>query len=199
MARGLSFALFATLALCGCAGDDGDHATNGDDGASSGGSGGSNASGGASGSGASSGAGGDGALPYANVTAVSATGEPGAYTFAVTIESADIDCTQFADWWEVVSDSGSLVYRRILEHSHTDENGTTDPDAPGNTFTRDGGPVAVLADDLIVVRAHMSNRGYEGMALRGSAAGGFDEAPDIDSNFAASLENDTPLPTGCLF
>jgi hypothetical protein len=192
-------ALFSTLALCGCTSDAGDHPTNGDDGALSGGSGGSNASGGTSGSNTSGGAGGDGALPYANVTAVAATGEPGAYTFAVTIESADIDCTQYADWWEVLSDSGSLVFRRILEHSHTDENGTTDPDAPGNTFTRDGGPVAVAADDVIVVRAHMSSGGYEGMALRGSAAGGFDEAPDIDSNFAASLENDTPLPAGCLF
>ena len=61
--------------------------------------------------------------PYANVTAVTASGDPGAYIFAVSVESADIDCGQYADWWELLSEDGSLIYRRILAHSHTDENG----------------------------------------------------------------------------
>jgi hypothetical protein len=157
---------------------------------------------GAGGTGASSGAAGSGATgerPYANVVAVAATGDPSAYSFAVTVESADIDCSQYADWWEVVSADESLAYRRILEHSHTDANGTTDADAPGNTFTRSGGPVDALADDVLVVRAHMNNAGYNGMALRGSVTGGFVEAPDIDSTFAAGVEDDEPLPAGCQF
>jgi hypothetical protein len=127
------------------------------------------------------------------------TGADGAYTFSVSIESADIDCSQFADFWEVLGEDGSLLYRRILEHSHTDENGTTDPDAPGNTFTRSGGPVAVEATRVVVVRAHMSPGGYNGRAMRGSAQAGFTHAPEIDSNFAPGVETLPPLPEGCLF
>ena len=136
---------------------------------------------------------------YAHVTAVSTSGSDGAYTFSVSVESADIDCTQFADFWEVLDEDGSLLYRRILEHSHTDENGTTDSGAPGNTFTRDGGPVAIDAARVVIVRAHMNTSGYNGRALRGSVESGFADAPDIDASFAAGVEDEMPLPTGCLF
>jgi len=137
--------------------------------------------------------------PYANVTAVVASGGDGNYTFNVTIESADIDCSQFADWWEVLGEDGSLLYRRILDHSHTDANGGSDPDAPGNTFTRGGGPVPVAADASVLVRAHMSVGGYNGQVMRGTAAGSFAPAPDIDANFAADVEAEDPQPTGCEF
>jgi hypothetical protein len=136
---------------------------------------------------------------YANVTAVSATGTAGSYTFNVTIESADIDCTQYADWWEVLSEDGSLVYRRILEHSHTDANGSSDPDAPGNTFTRSGGPVPVTDGDVVVVRAHMSVGGYDGAVMRGSVGTGFTQASDLAADFAAGVEQDEPQPDGCEF
>jgi hypothetical protein len=121
------------------------------------------------------------------------------YDFDVSIESADIDCSQYADWWEVLSEDGALLYRRILEHSHTDENGTSDPDAPGNTFTRDGGPVPVDAAAIVIVRAHMSNAGYNGRAMRGSAEAGFSDAPDLEPSFATAVETEDPQPTGCLF
>jgi hypothetical protein len=129
----------------------------------------------------------------ADVTAVSVTGDSGAYTFAVTVSSADIDCSQYADWWEVVKISGELIYRRILAHSHTDENGT------GNPFTRDGGPVAVEPDDTVVVRAHMNTAGYTGRAIMGSVIGGFTEASDLADDFAADIETAAPQPTGCAF
>jgi hypothetical protein len=108
--------------------------------------------------------------------------------FAVSVMSADIDCTQYADFWEVVAEDGTLRYRRILEHSHTDENGTTDAGAPGNTFTREGGPVPVAGDEVVVVRAHLSNGGYHGRAMRGSALAGFLPAPDVGDDFAPELE-----------
>jgi hypothetical protein len=107
--------------------------------------------------------------------------------------------SSYPDWWEVVSESEALVYRRIIEHSHTDENGTTDPDAPGNTFTRDGGPLEISADDVVIVRAHMNDGGYQGTARRGSVTDGFAEAPDIGPDFAPDVEDDTPLPSSCLF
>jgi hypothetical protein len=163
--------------------------------------GGSNATGGTTEAGGSDTNGGAGGAvePYANVVAVTTSGDAGAYTFSVTIESADIDCSQYADWWEVLGADGALVYRRILEHSHTDENGTTDADAPGNTFTRAGGPVSVAEDDELVVRAHMSVGGYNGAAFRGSPAAGFDSAPDVDESFAPGVETEEPLPTTCDF
>lgn len=137
--------------------------------------------------------------PYANVVAVSASGTPGSYTFDVSIESSDIDCSQYASWWEVLTEDGSLIFRRILEHSHTDENGTSDPGAPGNTFTRDGGPIDIEADQVVLVRAHMNTGGYHGDAMRGSVAGGFVIAPDIGAEFAAEVEFEDPQPTRCLF
>jgi hypothetical protein len=117
----------------------------------------------------------------------------------VSVESADIDCNQYADWWEVLSEDGALLYRRILQHCHTDENGSSDPDAPGNTFTRDGGPVAIAEDAVVIVRAHMSNAGYNGTVMRGSVASGFALAPDIGPDFAAEAETAAPQPTQCLF
>ena len=137
---------------------------------------------------------------YANVLAVTSSGNPGSYTLSVSIESADIDCSQYADWWEVLSEDGILLYRRILEHSHTDENGTTDADAPGNTFTRSGGPVAVEAETVTLVRAHMSNLdGYAGRVLRGTVAGGFAEATGLTDDFARAVEHEPPQPEQCLF
>jgi hypothetical protein len=137
--------------------------------------------------------------PYADVTGVTTSGSDGAYTFNVSIESSDIDCTEFANWWEVLAEDGSLLYRRILEHSHTDENGTSDANAPGNTFTRDGGPVVIAAGDTVLVRAHMSTGGYRGMVMRGSVTGGFADALDIGGDFAAEVESEAPQPTGCEF
>jgi hypothetical protein len=134
------------------------------------------------------------------VVAVTTEGEEQAYRFGVSIESADIDCTQFADWWEVLNEDGALLYRRILEHSHTDENGTSDADAPGNTFTRSGGPIAVAADTVVLVRAHMNNvDGYNGRVMRGSATTGFSDAPEITADFASDVKDDAPQPTSCAF
>ena len=172
--------------------DDDASATGGSSGS---GTGGSTATGG---SGTNGGEGGE-PEPYANVVAVTTSGDPGAYTFSVTIESADIDCSQYADWWEVLGVDGALVYRRILEHSHTDENGTTDTGAPGNTFTRAGGPVGVAETDELVVRAHMSVGGYHGAVRRGTPEDGFADSPDLGSDFAAGVENEEPLPTSCDF
>ena len=61
------------------------------------------------------------ASAIAAVEDVSVSGDPGRYQFAVTIRSDETGCDQYADWWEVVSESGDLLYRRILAHSHVDE------------------------------------------------------------------------------
>ena len=124
----------------------------------------------------------------AKVVSVTARGDPGRYTFSVTIESQETGCDQYADWWEVVSSEGELLYRRVLLHSHTSE----------QPFTRSGGPVEVQADDTVKVRAHMNNSGYSGVALRGSIATGFETEIDA-TEFSPELERVAPLPDDCAF
>lgn len=127
-------------------------------------------------------------VPRAAVVDVSASGSPGAYMFSVTVSSPDTGCEQFADWWEVLDDEGQLLYRRVLLHSHVGE----------QPFVRSGGPVAVAADQIVWVRAHMNVGGYGGVAFRGSVSGGF-AAADLAADFAAELAELEPLPQGCAF
>lgn len=126
--------------------------------------------------------------PKADVTAVIVSGNEGKYQFSVQIQSPDTGCDQYADWWEVVSLDGDLIYRRVLLHSHTDE----------QPFTRSGGPVAILADQNVWVRAHMAPGGYGGQAFRGSVSEGFSPA-SMDMDFARNLETLPPLPENCAF
>jgi hypothetical protein len=126
-------------------------------------------------------------MVYADVVGVEVSGEAGAYQFAVEVSSADTGCDQFADWWEVVSADGSeLLYRRILLHSHVDE----------QPFVRSGGLVDIESDRVVVVRAHMSTGGFGGAALRGSVATGF-EAMEPELSFGAALGSVEPLPDDC--
>jgi len=124
----------------------------------------------------------------ADVIAVQASGQPGAYQFNVGIRSPDKGCAQYADWWEVVSTDGKLLYRRVLLHSHVDE----------QPFTRSGGPVPIQADTVVWVRAHMNTSGYGGAAFKGSVKTGFKQALP-DAGFAAGLAKQAPLPEGCDF
>jgi hypothetical protein len=125
---------------------------------------------------------------FAHVIAVDAGGEPGAYRFSVTISSPDSGCDQYADWWEVLSEEGELLYRRVLLHSHVDE----------QPFTRSGGPVELEAHTPAIIRAHMSTSGYGGRAFRGSVKAGFSPT-ELDPGFAADLSEAPPLPDGCAF
>jgi hypothetical protein len=124
----------------------------------------------------------------ADVIAVQASGQPGAYQFNVGIRSQDLGCKQYADWWEVVSTDGKLLYRRVLLHSHVDE----------QPFTRSGGPVPIQPDTVVWVRAHMNPGGYGGTAFKGSVKTGFKQAMP-DAGFAAGLAKQAPLPDGCDF
>lgn len=101
--------------------------------------------------------------PLAHVTGVTVSGQ----TLSVTIASQETGCDQYANWWEVTSEDGTrLIYRRILGHSHVDE----------QPFTRSGGPVEAGPQEQLVVRAHMAPGGYGGRAWRGTLGSGFSEA-----------------------
>ncbi len=124
----------------------------------------------------------------ADVISVEVSGDPNAYRFAVEIRSPDLGCDQYADWWEVVLADGTLLYRRILAHSHVDE----------QPFVRSGGPVEIGPDTVVLVRAHMHPQGYGGIALKGTAVTGFVEA-NVGADFAADVETAPPQPDGCAF
>ena len=124
----------------------------------------------------------------ADVISVQVAGDPNAYRFSVEISSPDEGCEQYADWWEVFTEDGELVYRRILAHSHVNE----------QPFVRSGGPVGIGPDTVVLIRAHMHPGGYGGTVMRGTVNGGF-ETEELDADFAAELENEPPQPTGCAF
>jgi hypothetical protein len=124
----------------------------------------------------------------ADVLQVEPRGSSGSYLFLVTVRSPDTGCDQYADWWEVITPAGELVYRRVLEHSHAKE----------QPFARSGGPVPVQEDQEVIVRAHMNRAGYGGVALRGTALGGFERAP-LAPDFAGAVARRDPLPRGCAF
>ncbi len=119
---------------------------------------------------------------------MSVSGESANYVFTVEIESPDTGCDQYADWWEVLNEKGELMYRRILLHSHIDE----------QPFTRSGGPIITGANDILFVRAHMHPEGYGGTAFKGSVEEGFRQVT-LNPNFAAGVEMLEPQPDGCAF
>ena len=130
----------------------------------------------------------DGVGAKADVIAVQVSGQPGVYQFNVTLRSPDTGCRQYADWWEVVSQDGKLLARRVLLHSHVNE----------QPFTRSGGPVSIQPATVVWVRAHMHPGGYGGTAFKGSVQTGFVQATPAP-NFAMHLATQTPLPTACDF
>jgi hypothetical protein len=124
----------------------------------------------------------------AEVLSVDMNGDPGDYSFSVKVSSPDEGCSQYADWWEVVSLDGELVYRRVLHHSHVDE----------QPFTRSGGPVPIEANTVVLVRVHMNTSGYSSLAMQGSQEQGF-ESIELGSDFAEKLSEMSPLPGDCGF
>ncbi|MEM8527639.1 MAG: hypothetical protein AAGG68_23560 [Bacteroidota bacterium] len=124
----------------------------------------------------------------AKVLSVAVSGEENAYRFNVEVESPDLGCDQYADWWEVITEEGELVYRRILAHSHVNE----------QPFKRSGSPVKITADQVVFVRAHMNNSGYGKDIVKGSVASGFERSLLV-TDFAKELETQEPLPKNCAF
>lgn len=124
----------------------------------------------------------------ADIVLVMVDGDAGAYQFSVGISSPDTGCNQYSDWWEILDEQGELLYRRVITHSHVNE----------QPFIRAGGPVDIAPDTVIWVRAHMHPAGYGGVAFRGSVRDGFKEAL-LGADFAAELANRPPLPDGCAF
>ena len=124
----------------------------------------------------------------AKVLSVTISGDENQYSFNVEVESPDTGCDQYADWWEVISPDSSLIHRRILAHSHVDE----------QPFRRSSGPVAISKNETVIIRAHMNNLGYGSQILIGSVSKGF-SIDSISTNYAIELASAPPLPGSCTF
>ncbi|MEL6718184.1 MAG: hypothetical protein AAFP82_05665 [Bacteroidota bacterium] len=127
-------------------------------------------------------------IELAKVLSVSVSGDENAYRFNVEVESPDLGCNQYADWWEVITEDGELVYRRILAHSHVNE----------QPFKRSGGSIQITAEQVVFIRAHMNNLGYGKEIVRGSVTTGFERSLLV-TDFAKALEMEEPLPKDCAF
>ena len=122
------------------------------------------------------------------VTETKWTGEENNYTFSVTIKSPDTGCQQYADWWEIIDLEGNLIYRRILGHSHVNE----------QPFTRSGGPVKITSEEIVYIRSHMNNNSFGSEVMKGSTSQGYETAV-LAIDFAKDLEQEQPLPINCAF
>ena len=125
---------------------------------------------------------------FADILSVKVTGNSNAYQFSVEVASPDTGCDQYADWWEVLSEEGQLLYRRVLLHSHVTE----------QPFVRSGGPVKIDANTVVYIRAHLNTVGYGGILLKGTVREGF-KPTEVHSGFGADLERVPPLPEDCAF
>ncbi len=127
--------------------------------------------------------------PMASIISVSSSGNTENYTFNVGISSPDTGCKQYANWWEVITEDGNtLIYRRILGHSHVNE----------QPFVRSGGAVSITENQVVIVRAHMNTSGYGTTVFRGSVSTGFTK-DTVTIDFANNLARQQPLPKNCLF
>ncbi len=124
----------------------------------------------------------------ANIISVQVSGSENSYTFKVGIKSPDTGCGQYANWWEVLSEDGKLIYRRILGHSHVSE----------QPFIRSGGPVDIGEGQVVWIRAHMNNSGYGGEVFKGTVEEGFVKV-DSDTSFPKEIETESPQSGGCAF
>ena len=124
----------------------------------------------------------------AEIVSVTTSGAENNYIFNVGISSPDKGCEQYADWWEVITEEGILIYRRILAHSHVNE----------QPFTRSGSGITISPDQQVWVRLHMNNTGYSTQVMKGSVSEGFVKA-ELPVTFASNLETEEPLPSGCAF
>lgn len=123
------------------------------------------------------------------VERVTTSGKENNYNFSVTLSSPDTGCSQYADWWEVISEDGNtLIYRRILAHSHVSE----------QPFTRSGGTVPIKSSTVVIIRGHMNNLGYGINVLKGSIDKGFIPTT-LDESFALDISKTEPLPKSCAF
>ena len=126
------------------------------------------------------------------------------YTLEVTIQSPDLHCRQYTNWWEIITPEGELKGRETFDQPHKDQSSW-----PG-VLTLSA--AKVKPDQPLLIRAHFKGgqmnhegqfelswhwSGYTNQALKGSIQAGFHRQVRLPGNFALWLEDDPPQPTEC--
>lgn len=124
----------------------------------------------------------------AYIRAVDVSTSEGTYRLHVKVESYDTGCDNYADWWEVLDARHQLLYRRILVHSHVNE----------QPFTRSGLVANLQKDQRVFIRVHKNVDGYGKNIFVGSISERFSELKE-DIVFDAGIERSLPQPSGCAF
>lgn len=92
----------------------------------------------------------------ADVVAVEVTETgPGQWRFAVTVRHEDRDPDHWADWWRVRTADGRELGRKVLLHSHVDE----------QPFTRDEQIMIARDVAVVIVEAHDKVHGLGGATV----------------------------------
>lgn len=89
---------------------------------------------------------------------------------------------------EIIDEEGNLLYRRILSHSHVNE----------QPFVRSGGPVDIAENSFIYIRGHMNTNGYGTKVFSGTITDGLKE-DFLEEDFAIELAEANPQPSECVF
>jgi hypothetical protein len=131
----------------------------------------------------------------------------GSYQVTVTLQSPDQACDDYADWWEVLSEDGTLVGRHILEG----------PQGFEKPFESQAVMPVEDPSQVLIIRAHFSSdvdetfisygnlpylddeipsSKYPNQAMKGSIQKGF-KSVRIPRRFAAKVERQDPQPGPC--
>jgi hypothetical protein len=118
--------------------------------------------------------------------------------FVVDIKSPDTDCENHADWWEVVSPEGELLYRQLIPDVHGYE----------RPFTLTSDPIPLPPTQPVVIRAHLHQleqelssqddlpTGYADYVLYGTVESGF-KGQRLSTYWAKQVEQLDPQPSTC--
>lgn len=122
------------------------------------------------------------------------------YEFSVTIQSPDEGCSRYANWWEVITEGGDLLYRKVLNEPHDFE----------YQFTTNATVEVSNSNQVVIVRAHFSddvsaylrrnneNERYTTQAMKGSVSrpSSFRQTR-LPSQFAIRVERQGEQPQKC--
>ena len=176
------------LALSAC-GDDAATKPGGSTGGNGGQGGAAGAAGADGGTGGSAIDGGDSGLTpvFADVLTVGFGGGNLNYQVTVTISSPDTSCEQYADWWEVLTPDGQLIFRQTFDGPHLDK----------QPFAATAQAVPIESNVAYIYRVHVFPHGYGGAFKFQDQTGKVSsDTTDYASSFPELADAD-PQPPAC--
>jgi hypothetical protein len=131
----------------------------------------------------------------------------GSYQVTVILQSPEQDCDDYADWWEVLSEDGSLLGRHLLEEPQGFEKpfesqAVVSVEDPNQVliirahFSSDMDETFANYDNELILVDEIPSSKYPNQAMKGSIETGF-KSVRIPRRFAAKVERQDPQPGPC--